>query len=365
MTPFLVITSCVRNEADILDAFVAFHLNQGADLLLLMDHGSDDGTTDILDHYRRMGYVRTWRVDDPAWRQSEWMTRMAEAALDLGATWVVNADVDEFWMPRVGSLREVFLAIPGDVDLVHAFPQGFLPAEDDGFSAERQTVWDTGLGSDFSFFSVDRKPKVAHRAGPGAVVRSGNHRVLGLPRSNALGWLPIDILHFPVRSYAQLERKVTYVIEAWRHGMLPEPPVHKIHEAGMLPGYYRQLVDPTAIAERLASGQYAEDTRLADALAPLADAARGGDVTSGGHLLREPQAPSSEVRPEVVRAFRIGAEAVSLHTKPLRDERKALRRELQSFRQGGRRRRLWRRAGARFRGTLAGVRKVIRAERAH
>jgi hypothetical protein len=133
-----------------LDAFIAFHLCQGADLVLVTDHASDDRTPDILDNYKPTGRVLTWRVDDPVWHPSEWMTRMAEVAVDLGATWVVNADADEFWMPRLGSLREIFLAVPDDVDLVHAFPQGFLPADHDGSSAERQTVWDTGLEPDAS-----------------------------------------------------------------------------------------------------------------------------------------------------------------------------------------------------------------------
>jgi hypothetical protein len=349
-----VVTCCVRNEADILDAFIAFHLCQGADLVLVTDHASDDRTPDILDNYKPTGRVLTWRVDDPVWHPSEWMTRMAEVAVDLGATWVVNADADEFWMPRLGSLREIFLAVPDDVDLVHAFPQGFLPADHDGSSAERQTVWDTGLEPDASFLSADRKQKVAHRAGRGAVVRHGNHRVLGLSRSNALGWLPIDILHFPVRSYAQLERKVTYKIEAWRRGVMPEPSGRKIYEAGTLPDYYRRLVDPEAIAEGLASGRYAEDTRLAAALARLRHGPVGQDRhrTTDGYLLPPPD-QSSEVHPEITRAFQIGGKAVSLHTKALRDERKGLRRELERLQRQGSGARLLRRVGERARRTLA------------
>lgn len=40
-----VMTLVARNEADIVDAQLAFHLHAGVDFVIATDHRSDDGTT--------------------------------------------------------------------------------------------------------------------------------------------------------------------------------------------------------------------------------------------------------------------------------------------------------------------------------
>ena len=49
----LVMTLLVRNEADIVDAQIAFHLNAGVDFVIATDNRSNDGTTEILERYER------------------------------------------------------------------------------------------------------------------------------------------------------------------------------------------------------------------------------------------------------------------------------------------------------------------------
>jgi hypothetical protein len=51
----LVMTLVVRDEADIVEAQIAYHLNAGVDFVIAIDHRSVDGTTDILESYRRDG----------------------------------------------------------------------------------------------------------------------------------------------------------------------------------------------------------------------------------------------------------------------------------------------------------------------
>lgn len=76
----LVMTLLVKNEADILDAQLAFHLNAGVDHVIATDHGSTDGTREILERYARDGYLRVASRQEGSLRQPEWVTEMARQA---------------------------------------------------------------------------------------------------------------------------------------------------------------------------------------------------------------------------------------------------------------------------------------------
>ena len=60
----LVSILATRDEADVLDAHLAFHLNAGVDLVIATDLGSQDETVEVLESYARGGYVT--RVAEPA-----------------------------------------------------------------------------------------------------------------------------------------------------------------------------------------------------------------------------------------------------------------------------------------------------------
>ena len=96
----LVQTLMVRDEIDIIDAQVAYHLDAGVDFVIATDHDSRDGTSEVLESYARDGHLlripKTGAMHERAWR-----THMARlAATEYGADWVINTDADEFWMPR-------------------------------------------------------------------------------------------------------------------------------------------------------------------------------------------------------------------------------------------------------------------------
>src|SRR5262245_20016771 len=112
-------TLLARDERDIVEQHLAFHLTAGVDLLIVTNHASSDGTEDVLARYEQEGRARVIREDDGPFRQREWVTRMARLAADEhGADWVLNSDVDEFWWPRGGSLPDVLGSIPRRYGLV-------------------------------------------------------------------------------------------------------------------------------------------------------------------------------------------------------------------------------------------------------
>ena len=134
----LVLTVLARDEADVIDAQIGFHLNAGVDFVIATDNNSHDGTTEILEAYERDGVLHLIREPAEGLRQGEWVTRMARlAASEHGADWVINTDADEFWWPRGGSLKEVLAAVPDTYGIVQAFWRSFVPRPGRRFASSR------------------------------------------------------------------------------------------------------------------------------------------------------------------------------------------------------------------------------------
>ena len=99
--------SMVRNEADVIEAFVRHHA-EIVDELVVVDHRSVDGTDEMLRALAEEGLpLRVRSEDSPVQRQNVVMTGlMREAAADGGADWVLPLDADEFLVAPQGSVRD-------------------------------------------------------------------------------------------------------------------------------------------------------------------------------------------------------------------------------------------------------------------
>ena len=267
----IVLAMVVRDERDIIDAQLAFHLNAGVDLILVTDHRSVDGTSEILERYERAGRVRVIREEAELTKQGAWMTRMARlAATEHGADWVLNSDADEFWWPHGGPLPEVLRSVPRRYGVVQAVSRYFVPRPDDGRGfAERMTVR-LAPGAAINDPATPFRPvaKVAHRAHPDIVVQDGNHAVRGAGLKLLRAWRPIEILHFPLRTPAQCARKYEKTWLAWEHNLRGDlARARALSEEARLGYFYRRVVVDDAAAERgLAEGSLVLDTRLRDTL---------------------------------------------------------------------------------------------------
>ena len=273
----LVMTLLVRDEVDIVESWLAFHLNAGADFVIATDNLSRDGTTEILEAYARAGVVQIIREPGEDLRDGEWVTRMARlAATDHGADWIINSDADEFWWPRGGSLKRVLAAIPERYGTVGAFLRTFVPRPGDGDFAERMTVRFSALAAIHDPGSLYRPiRKIIHRGDPSVTLVRGHHAVRDTALSPLRGWYPVEAFHFPVRDHAQCARKAKVMgaafethIDRASTGYLTQ--MYGALKTGTIEDYYESLVvDDDELERGLADGRLVIDTRLRDALRAL------------------------------------------------------------------------------------------------
>ncbi|RLK47751.1 glycosyltransferase family 2 protein [Microbacterium telephonicum] len=211
----LVMTVMVRDEADIIAAMVEYHLASGVDVLLITDNGSVDGTREILAEYE--GDPRVFVVDDPVQdkNQAAKVTAMARrAATDFGADWVINADADEFFVPKDRSLTlgELFSQMPKSI------VSATIPVVDmtgapgrDGTGLARLLHRDER--DEFTLYGrsglhAHATHDAIHIGDPNVVVAQGNHYVSLASNGPVPTGLELESLHFPWRSFRQFERKV-------------------------------------------------------------------------------------------------------------------------------------------------------------
>ena len=283
----LIMTLKIRDEGDVIDENLRFHLAAGVDFFIITDNGSVDETPEILERYRKAGLAQILeKPADEFYRPNpEWVTDMARlAATEHDADWVINNDADEFWWPLAGDLKTALESVPERYMAVAA-PRPEFVARPDGPGPfyERMTIRER--------LSTVR-PKLAHRAHPEIVAPSGAHRVAlpgaGAPghrgrpwlRSavedtiEAEGWLtpapvfPMRILHYPVRSYDQYRRRVEISLAGERHtGDERAQEIYAALAEDRLEEVYANYApQDAAVADAIERGHLVEDTRIRDVI---------------------------------------------------------------------------------------------------
>jgi hypothetical protein len=269
----VVMTLLVRDEEDILTTHLDFHLAQGVDFVVAMDNGSRDATPDILRQFAERGVLEVVDGETDRYRQDAYVTSMARrAATEHGADWVINSDADEFWMPRAASLPAALGAVPDEYGIVIVRRNDFPPVADgDAAFWERMIVRET---HSVTPRGTPLAPKVVHRGHPRVEVAFGNHGAAADGLTLAPPLPVLDLLHFPVRSFEQFERKTRNLGErlAATPGLDDETgrdqrELYAVLQAGELRSRYeRLLLTPEAAAGGLRDGSLVADTRLRDGL---------------------------------------------------------------------------------------------------
>lgn len=124
----LIMTLLVRDEEDILEENIRFHLNSGVDYIVATDNGSKDGTIDILEKYKKKKLL-DYRIENKhTYEQDKWVSMMAEKAVSVyKADFLMHCDADEFWVPKIGSLKD---SLVGMKDVLHVPVVNYLPPID-------------------------------------------------------------------------------------------------------------------------------------------------------------------------------------------------------------------------------------------
>lgn len=249
----LALTLVVRDEEDVLPANLDYHLAQGVDVVLVVDHGSSDRTPEILGEYEQTGRVRAFRDEDRAHDQVTRVNRLLRlAAEEHHADWVIHGDADEFWMPLVGSLRDVFAAVPERYGYVVAHRTNFVPVDrNSGAFHDRMVLRER---RSLNLRGDDLEPKVAQRPAAATSVAPGNHSLEQPVMDRAPDAGLVEVLHFPIRSFEQFERKVLNtgigyeLLRDRAPGIgIDQLELLNMQRQGKLHDYYRaQCADPSA-----------------------------------------------------------------------------------------------------------------------
>ena len=209
-----VVTVMVRDEVDIVALMVEHHLAQGADLIIATDNGSVDGTAEVLQRYADLGVLELHH--DPVFRKQQFavVTKMARRAFtEHGADWVINADADEFWVPRDRSLtlRAALEATPTSLATFTVPVTNLVgPPAIRGSGVDRSLWRDVRSLDQLQAVGIFAQPTPdsIHRGDPAIVVSQGNHFVSLASNGEPDDRYSLEVLHLPWRSWLQYERRV-------------------------------------------------------------------------------------------------------------------------------------------------------------
>lgn len=231
--PRIVGISMIRNDADIVEAFVR-HSVRVLDHLFVIVHSPEDGTDEILKALHEEKLPMTLVFDDePAFLQGErltWLARQAQAALPSDFIFLIDAD--EFLVPADrGAIDSALAAVPAEAPAARIQLRTFVAAADDPadeIHPLRRIRYRAGGEPRVDKIVLTR----AFAADPSFVLDHGNHALKRIGASPVPFALPplsgIALAHYPVRSANQVTNKTIIGYLAHIASGRPEPEEQRI-----------------------------------------------------------------------------------------------------------------------------------------
>ena len=205
----LAVAALIRNEIDIVGAFLQ-HLDALFDHVLLIDHGSIDGTDRVMAQAcaGRPGWT-LWHLDPVGYHQAAF-SRFALGHLMRGtdADIVMFLDADEFIaVPDRTTLEASFARLAGPDYIGRLLWRDVVPERLDTRAIRPgEAIWRAPATSSLGKVVISRLFYAAH--GHEAHLALGNHGLYYLPDRVVPSGIVGEISHLPIRSHTQLTGKV-------------------------------------------------------------------------------------------------------------------------------------------------------------
>lgn len=200
-----------RNEEDILEPFLR-HTASFADAIIIVLHRSRDGSEAMVRKLQAEGLpIRMSKDESPAHRQAAALTELLRTMSDR-PDWIVPLDADEFLLSE-RDIRDTIATLP--TDRTSAVPWNtYVPTPDDDVLEKNPILRITHR-------RAIEDPQYRKVIIPGSLldhddlhIQPGSHCVaFGEELQSSIPTEALRLGHFPVRSEAQLRRKI---IEGWQ-----------------------------------------------------------------------------------------------------------------------------------------------------
>ena len=206
-----------RDEIEVIEDNIKFHLAQGVDLIFATDNNSADGTLDIFKKYEKLGKLILFQDSSNMHDQSRIINNMIKVAKEeYKIDWVFTIDSDELLLSKWGNLKRNITQIENSgynvafVPMFNIYPETLKDTE--------QTFWLNTKGyfqyrhnDPTMFFS-----KAIVKTKDHVDIVFGNHQTTTIDK-NATVCTDITLFHYPMRTLEQYKNKMKNLANSANH----------------------------------------------------------------------------------------------------------------------------------------------------